>query len=78
MSNKDIKLNDNGTDTSNYIRIALPEEDLIDEFLFSIIRGDAIFMTQPDSTGYRKTAISVEDILKAYKEFQKKWKQKDA
>jgi hypothetical protein len=46
------------------------EEKLFNSFLLDIVRGEKIFLVKQDDGSY-KTAISVEDILAAFREFKR-------
>jgi hypothetical protein len=46
------------------------EEELFNSFLLDIVRGDKVFLVKQEDGSY-KTAISVEDILVAFREFKK-------
>jgi hypothetical protein len=49
------------------------EEDLINKFLYAMVRGEHVFLTKPDETGARYTAIKVSDVLEKFKNFKTLW-----
>jgi hypothetical protein len=47
------------------------EQELVNNFLFGIIRGESIFLLKQEDGSYR-TAIKVEDILVEWRKFKEK------
>lgn len=80
MEEHNVKIKDNDYNTT-YKRVGSDEvtleEDLINKWLYSMVRGEHVFLTEPSEEGARHTAIKIEDLIAKFKEFKKLWDVRD-